>query len=806
MRRVFAAALLLAALAAAQAPGPTAGLERQEGFIPFYWNARTGHLLFALSPERLGQRFLLFTGLGSGVGSLAMFADRSTVGSAAVCRFERIGPRVLVIAENEHFRAPNGSEALKASVAASFPTAVLAALPVEGESGGDLIVDANPLVVRDAFDLIRQLQTPARVVNGQIQRGAAAPASWRLDVARSAVAIAHTRAFPGNTETEALLTFTSERPSLDAAQHMADASALTVREHESFVALPPPGYQVRAYDPRVGYLSESFEDFSQPYDRPLARQIILRWRLVKQDPSAALSEPVKPITFYLDPAIPEPMRSAIRRGALWWNQAFAQAGFKDALRIEDLPAGADPLDFRYPTIQWTNRSGRGWSVGMAQADPRTGEILHAVVQLDSFRMRTVHNYWDALVPPGRLDDSAAFGFFAPLDSLDPHISQEQLMLNRLALLACHEMGHVLGLQHNFIASTFGRGSVMDYYAPRITIRADGTADLSDAYMQGVGSYDRFAIQWGYAPGTAAQRNALVEAARRQGIVWGNSQDARWNAYDDGPDPVSWLATVEPVRDALLRRYGASLLRPGEPASDLAARFALVYLFHQYALRAALNTIGGAEIPPARGGDGQVPVQVWPAASQRRALALELAALSPAALQIPAGLWPWLGPQNANDPIMAAERYRSSAGYLLSPFDAARSVAEIVVDGLLDPQRLERLMSEHQEQAGALSADAVVGQLLTSAFPASLPAAEAPLAGVVQTRVADVLMDLAVNDEATPEVRALAWQGVSRVQALVATRTTPAALALQRQIALFLRNPRQNAPHLHPAGAPPGPPV
>lgn len=827
MRRALAGTIclclagMLALEVPAQPPDPVAGLERHAGFIPFYWNGREGKLIFALSPERLSQPFLLFTGLGSGVGSLTMFADRSTVGSAAVCRFERVGPRLLVIAENQHFRAINGNDDLKASVAASFPTAVLASLPIEGEAEGELLVDANPLVVRDAFDLIRQLQSPARVVNGSVQRAANTGASWRLDLTRSAVALAHTRAFPGNTETEALLTFTSERPGADALRHMADSSALTVREHQSFVALPPAGYEPRAYDPRVGFLSESFEDFSQPFNRPLVRQAILRWRLQKKDPSAALSEPLRPITFYLDPAIPEPMRSAIRRGALWWNQAFAQAGFKDALRIADLPPGADPLDFRYPTIQWTNRSGRGWSVGMAQADPRTGEILHAVVQLDSFRMRTVHNYWDALAPAGGRGaaangDGAAFDFFAPLDSLDPAISEEQLMLNRLALLACHEMGHVLGLEHNFIASTFGRGSVMDYYAPRVSIRADGTPDLADAYMQGVGSYDRFAIEWGYSTGAAgasvaAERqrlNALVEAARRRGIVWGNSQDARWNAYDDGPDPVSWLAHVEPVRDALLRRYGASLLRPGESTADLSARFALVYLFHQYALRAALNTIGGAEVPPSAAGDGQVPVQVWPAAQQRRALSLELAALAPDELRIPPGLWRWLGPQNDEDSVAQAERYRSSAGYLLSPFDAARSVAEIVVDGLLDPHRLERLLSERQEDAAALPAATVVQQLVQAAFAASPRLPDASLAFVVQTRVAESLMDLAINDAATPEVRALAWQGVARVAARLPELAAgePQIRALQREMTLFLANPRQNAPHLHPSGAPPGPPV
>ncbi len=263
----------------------------------------------------------------------------------------------------------------------------------------------------------------------------------------------------------------------------------------------------------MGFITSSFQDFSQAYDRPLTRYLVNRWRLQKKDPNAALSEPVKPIVFYLDRAIPEPVRSAARMGALWWNAAFEQAGFRNALRIEDLPEGADPMDIRYPTIQWTNRSGRGWSVGQSHVDPRTGEIIHAVVQLDSHRMRTVNNYWESMMPSGRDSAEPALDTFAALDNLDPQTSEEQVMLNRLALLTCHEMGHVLGLEHNFVASTYGRGSVMDYFAPRVQIRADGTADLSDAYMQGVGSYDRLAIEWGYSQGKAGQhRGARAGAA------------------------------------------------------------------------------------------------------------------------------------------------------------------------------------------------------------------------------------------------------------------------------------------------------
>ncbi len=791
----------------------TSGLQKHEGFIPYYWDEKKGTVLFELSPAALSREFLYFTGMGSGIGSPDLYADRSSFGAEVLCRFRRVGMRVLVIEENSRFRSTHGSPELAQSVDSSFPISVEASLPIEAEQDGAVLVNANSLLIRDAFDLIAQLRQPPQVAGGTMVRKRAGNVNWRLDENRSVVDLEHSGSFPLNTELEALLTFTTES---ENNFNQPDSHALSVREHHSFVALPEPGFELREHDPRVGIDNQEFADFSQAYDQPLMRHVVRRWRLQKKDPAAPLSEPVKPIVFYVDRAIPEPIRSAVRRGILWWNDAFEQAGFKNAIHVEDLPDDANPMDIRYSTVQWTNRSGRGWSIGGNQADLRTGEVIHALVQLDSHRMRTANNYWESLIPSGR-DDEPSPDTFAALDNLDPQLSDEQVMLNRIALLTCHEIGHALGLPHNFLASTYGRGSVMDYFAPRVKIRPDGSADLSDAYMQGVGSYDRFVIEWSYSEGRpvnssqsdAAERerlNAIVKEAISKGIVWGNNEDPRWNAYDDGPDPVTWLKEVLPVRDALLARYGPQMLRPGQPNSLLASRFPLIYLFHRYALAAAIKVIGSATVPLSLAGDGQKPVNIWPVNSQKEALRLALQALNPSELKISPALWSSLAPTESGE--RNGERFISSAGYLFSPQDGARAIAEIVVGGLLDPQRLERLGVIANENASAPSPETVISALVNAGFTADAKTpAEKDLGEVVQSEIAERLMILASDGEATSEVRAAALAGVSSVNNLLgAAPQSAVARRLKHEIALYLQNPQENTPKLKSSGAPVGPPV
>ncbi len=477
-RRAARAALLAAAVAAgtflpraaaAQGGAPRApqgapqgvppGAERLDGFLPLRLDARAGRLFLELPGDT--TRALLLTSLATGLGSNPVGLDRGASGEAYVLRLERSGDRVLAVLENTQFRSSDSANAAhQRSVAEAFPPSTVASLPVVGGEGRRLVVDATEFFVRDWMDVPRTLQ---RTGQGR----------YALARERSGVYRPHTKNFPRNTEVDVALTFAAaDAPGPIVEQMAPDGRAFTLREHLSLVPLPE-GYRPRLHDPRVGFYGVRFRDYAQPIQRPLEVGWVARHRL-ERGPDGRIANPM---VYYVDPGIPEPVRTATMQGVKWWEEAFARAGLPGAFRAEWLPAGADPMDARYHVVQWENRNERGWSIGGSLADPRTGEILKAMARMDSHRARTDYN------------------LYAGLMGADAAAADTAFVLARVRQVSAHEVGHTLGLQHNYAASTYNdRASVMDYPPPRVLLRPDGSFDLSQAYGTGPGDYDVWAIR------------------------------------------------------------------------------------------------------------------------------------------------------------------------------------------------------------------------------------------------------------------------------------------------------------------------
>ena len=668
----------------------TKNWEKKEGLFNMYIDYEMGRLYLEIN--RFNEEFLYATGLPAGLGSNDVGLDRGKLLDNGIVRFEKVGRKILMMQPNYAYRALTDSEAERKAVQQSFAEGVLWGFTAEAATGNRVLVEATDFLLRDAGGIATTLRR-----SGQ--------GGFSLDKSRSALYLPATKNFPLNTEMEATLTFVSTdgQPGAYVRSVAANPEAVTVRLHHSLVQLPNGGFTPRILDPRSSFFGVSWFNYSSSVSSPIEEHMAVRHRLQKKNPNAALSEPVKPIVYYVDAGTPEPIRSALVEGASWWNEAFEAAGFKNAFQVKLLPADADPMDVRYNVINWVHRSTRGWSYGASVVDPRTGEIIKGHVTLGSLRVRQDYLIFSALLAP--------FEKGALPPATDPML---KAALQRLRQLSAHEVGHTLGLMHNYASSVNNRASVMDYPHPWVKLNSKGLPDLSDAYANGIGQWDKVAIAWGYSQIAAGQTeqkvlDGILRDAAARGLQFIADRDARApgglhpqaHLWDNGADAVKELEAVMEVRKAALSHFGQHVITPGTPWAMLEDALVPVYYYHRYQAEAVAKWVGGMQYTYALRGDGQTPTQPLPAAQQERALQALLATLQPQHLILPDELISLIPPR----PPMynfTRELFKKRTGLAFDALSPAEAAADMVWRLLLHPERLSRLAIQEAKGQFGLS--------------------------------------------------------------------------------------------------------
>ncbi len=743
------------------------------GYFNFYYTEDEGKIY--LEVDKLNTDFLFVHSITSGLGSNDIGIDRGQLGEGVVVKFVKSGNKLLLIQPNQQYRANTQNVLEKKSVEQAFAQSVLFGFPIVEKNKNQFLIDITPFLLQDTHRISRTLK--------QKKEG-----TYKIDASRSSIWMKNTKAFPKNIEFEALLTFVGQPTGRFLPSVAPNPESVSLIQHYSFVQLPDNDYKPRLFDPRCGSWAMTYKDYSSPVWESIDKRFIYRHRIHKKTPELPISEPVEPIVYYLDPGVPEPIRTALLEGASWWNQAFEAIGYKNAFQVKILPPDADPMDLRYNVIQWVHRSTRGWSYGGSVADPRTGEILKGHVSLGSLRIRQDFLIAQALVNKPFLQNN---------DTYQPML---EMALARIRQLAAHEVGHTLGFSHNFAASSFGRESVMDYPHPLVKI-SNGTINLSNAYDTGIGEWDKVTVAYSYSdiPQGVTEKEyltQLLDTAFSNGMSYITDSDARAKGgahptahlWDNGKNASKELLRILEVRKLAIQNFSPASIKTGEPFSVLEDVFVPLYYFHRYQTEATVKLVGGLDYSYAVNGGNQTIVKPISRKKQEEALMAILKTIDVKCLKIPKDKLKLFPPRAYGYP-RTRESFKSRMGVGFDALGVAETASEMTLRLVLHPERINRLIQQRIIDNKALGFDDVLDAFRKQIFNTKMSSTyDVELQKTVQYVLIQQLFKLYISSKAIPQVKAKVLTELNVLKKELAKSDGSYNSYLVKTIDAFIKNP------------------
>jgi hypothetical protein len=746
--------------------------EKKEGFVDFYWNESKGKVY--LNIKDLNQEFLYVNYLSAGVGSNDIGLDRGQIGGTKIISFVKMGSKIVMIQPNYKFRAITNNLDEKKSVDDAFASSAIWGFDVVASKEDSYMIDITEFLLRDSHGIINRLKRQKQ-------------GSFSVDKKSSSFDNFRSKNFPLNTELEVFLTFKGQVVGNNLRSVSPSSESFSVRTRHSFVKLPDDNYTPRKFDARSGFGAISYYDYATPINQSIDKKFIRRHRLQKKNPQLEISEAIEPIVYYLDRGAPEPVKSALIEGASWWNEAYEAAGYRDAFQVKVLPEGADMLDVRYNVIQWVHRSTRGWSYGSSVVDPRTGEIIKGHVSLGSLRVRQ-----DFLI---------AEGLLRPYSSDESNMQMEKMSVERLRQLSAHEVGHTIGLSHNYISSARNRKSVMDYPHPRILLK-DNKIDLSQAYDHGIGDWDKLAINWGYRQFDSDSNvdnklESILQKGYDDNLFYITDQDSRppgsahprSHLWDNGFSASEELNRILKIRKIILEDFSDSVIKKGTPMSSIEEALVPMYLLHRYQIEAASKVVGGLEYTYAMKGDGQTPTKMLSFKEQEEALQSLINSINPYNLTLPEPLLKLIPPRAYGYP-RTRETFKSRTGLTFDPLMAAETATNMSLSMLLHHERASRLVVLKSRNSGQIGLEYVLNKLIDNTILKPLDSfsdLEVEIQRVVNYSVLNHMFSLANNKNTHEQVNAILYSAIIEVQERIKdnNRDSPHHKYMLRKINDFL---------------------